>query len=531
MGNSRERSRRSHGGRRGRESPPATGFVTSPCGSLRGVGCGMVAALLLLACGRGVAPAGDTGAPPCALLGPLPDGDRLTPGSTVDLSIEVDPEAMLSATVTAGSVTVEGGAAGTAVVRWTLPLEVGLHVDEPEELQVTASAAGCPDETASRVYTVGFSEAERVVVVYNPSVDGSREVAVSYAALHGVSDDRLCAVDTAADATLDGADFPEFVDAVRSCVDAAGPQVHVIVPVYGVPYRVTGRIDDISGSGSKATVSIDSLLFMLDDAVDATEATYNPAWQHGDSMAGEYDPYLPWGLLRLYEDDPLYQVARIDGVDADAALELIDRTAEAMELAAAGQLTGTVYVDGRYGDTPPETDSFGSYESGEWNMWGTRRVFEELGWYPVVWDGNSEEFGTPPAPESCPDALYYAGWYSYANYNDAFTWVPGAIGGHLDSCSACDIRGDRDWSAVALQRGITATFGAVSEPYVAGMPEYDQFFLYLTQGASFGEAAYESTRLARWMMVWVGDPLYRPYGGAARSGDGGPRRSPGRASG
>ena len=58
---------------------------------------------------------------------------------------------------------------------------------------------------------------------------------------------------------------------------------------------------------------------------------------------------------------------------------------------------------------------------------------------------------------------------------------------------------------------MTATYGAVNEPYVAGMPEYDQLFLYLTQGANFAEAGYESTYVALWMMVWVGDPLYRPY--------------------
>ncbi len=55
------------------------------------------------------------------------------------------------------------------------------------------------------------------------------------------------------------------------------------------------------------------------------------------------------------------------------------------------------------------------------------------------------------------------------------------------------------------------TFGAVAEPYVAGMPGYDQLFLYLSQGANYGEAAYEATRVGNWMMMFVGDPLYRPY--------------------
>jgi len=46
------------------------------------------------------------------------------------------------------------------------------------------------------------------------------------------------------------------------------------------------------------------------------------------------------------------------------------------------------------------------------------------------------------------------------------------------------------------------------------MPEYDPFFYDLPQGTNFGEAACESTVVSYWMMVWVGDPLYRPYGEA-----------------
>jgi uncharacterized protein (TIGR03790 family) len=229
-------------------------------------------------------------------------------------------------------------------------------------------------------------------------------------------------------------------------------------------------------------------------------------------MAYTWPDYVPFGQIRAEPRSRYFLVARIDGASAEAAMDLVDRSAAAEALARDGALEGTVYVDARYGETPPATDEFGSYESGDWNMWGTRHVFETLDGYEVLFDSNPEEFGTAPALEACPDALYYAGWYSYYNYWDVFTWKPGAIGGHLDSCSACDIREGTTWAARALQEGITATFGAVNEPYVAGMPEYDQFFLYLSQGASFAEAGYESTMVALWMMVWVGDPLYRPYG-------------------
>ena len=362
---------------------------------------------------------------------------------------------------------------------------------------------------------VSITEGQRVLLIYDPGVDGSLEVAQAYAAFREVPDEQLCGVEATTTSTITSEEFGTWVPQVQACIDAVEHDLHYLVPVYGVPLRVSGHIEDIAGTGSMATVSLDALLFLGEVAVGIETAIYNPAWRSGDSMAGSYEPYLPWeDMLPLVEAEigvPAWMVVRIDGVDSAASLALIDRAIEAQALADAGDLAGVVYVDGRYGDSEPVSDEFGSYESGEWNMWGTRTIFESLGQYDVVWDGNSEEFGTEPAPTTCPDALYYAGWYSYNNYNDAFTWAPGAVGGHLDSCSACDIRGSTSWSALALQKGITATFGAVSEPYVAGMPEYDQFFLYLLQGASFGEAAYESTRVGLWMMQWIGDPLYRPY--------------------
>ena len=214
-----------------------------------------------------------------------------------------------------------------------------------------------------------------------------------------------------------------------------------------------------------------------------------------------------------------YLVTGIDVVDQQhrGLVDMLNQAAPVLAqssgqaLADAGALSGTVYVDAKSGATAPATDEFGSYDSGDWNMWGTAAVFDEAGLYPVVFDTEASEFGTDPSPSWCDDALYYAGWYSYYNYNDAFAWTVGAVGGHLDSCSACSLRDGLTWSSGALERGITATFGAVSEPYVAGMPEYDQLFLYLLQGADFAEAGYEATQLSRWMMVWVGDPLYRPY--------------------
>ncbi|HNC96583.1 MAG TPA: TIGR03790 family protein, partial [Myxococcota bacterium] len=426
---------------------------------------------------------------------------RARPGDVVEVDFVVDAAFPAEVSVSAGTWT--GSPTGG---QWQLPSDIAVNLPETQQLRLQVE--GCTEVVAE--LDVRWEEADRVLVLYNTSVPGSEEVATAYAEAHALPEGRRCAVSSSSDTEISSTEFLDFFDTVAECINAAGPQIHYLVPVYGVPYKVAGKIADITGNGALSTVSLDALLVLGSRGRDAQEAMYNPLYQEGDSMAGVYDPYVPFGELREDMRNPYFLVSRIDGADTDAALALLQRSIDAQALADADRLEGTVYVDGRFGETPPTTDEFGSYESGEWNMWGTRSLWEDRGRYPVIWDGNAEEFGTAPAPTSCPDALLYAGWYSYYNYNDAFVWAPGAIGGHLDSCSACDLRAGT-WSAEALRRGITATFGAVNEPYVAGMPEYDQFFLYLSQGATFGEAAYESTRLSLWMMVFVGDPLYRPF--------------------
>lgn len=451
----------------------------------------------------------DTAPGDCALLGDLVVTGTPAPGRTLTLSADpVDPAATLTWAASKGTVTGDGDGA-----TWELPTDIAENHAVMLTVDVTATRDGCVDEHRTASLSVDWTLGDRTVVLYNPAVEGSADVAERYATFRDVDSTHLCGVATADPTNMAGADFPAFAEAVQACVDGVGPHVTTIVPVWGVPYRVADRIDDIGVAGVKATVSVDALLAWGIDGAAATEATWSPLYQAGDSRTGTYDPYVPFGDLRgsLPAYDHLYLVARIDGADAAAAEALVDRTAAAEAARDAGTLTGTVYVDANYGATEPATDDFGSYDSGNWNMIGVRDVFTADGRLPVVFDPNAEEFGTSPAPLTCPDALYYAGWYSYYHYNDVFTWAVGAIGGHLDSCSACDIRTGTTWSAMALQRGITATYGAVSEPYVAGMPEYDQLYLYLLQGASFGEAGYESTQLGLWMMVWVGDPWYRPY--------------------
>jgi hypothetical protein len=117
----------------------------------------------------------------------------------------------------------------------------------------------------------------------------------------------------------------------------------------------------------------------------------------------------------------------------------------------------------------------------------------------------------------CDGAALYAGWYSLNHYNDAFSWNPGAIGIHLDSASAQNPRHGPNWAANAVARGITVTSGAIGEPYLDNLPHPDQFLLYLFEGANVGDAMFRSTRLLKWRIINIGDPLYRPFPNGLRS--------------
>ncbi|MFO0747199.1 MAG: TIGR03790 family protein [Myxococcota bacterium] len=446
-------------------------------------------------------------APACPIATAIVASGEPIPGRT--LTLEVDPSGVATVAWTAslGVVT----ATGPARASWLVPADAARHVAVSADLGATLGAPGCAAVTLAKTVTIDWPDALRTVVISNPSVAGSSDVAARYAAFRELPDDHVCAVAADDATTLAGSDYPRWLGEVMACVARVGPHVHYLVPVWGVPYKVTDRIADIANPSVKVTTSLDALLVYGAPSVDFASPSFNAYYQPGSSRLGDWSPYVPFGELRDKDLRDYFLVARIDGADAEAAMALVDRTALAEARAAAGTLSGTVYVDGNRGLPHPATDAIGSYEAGEWNIIGVETVFAADGRYPIVADYQPEEFGTAPAPLTAPDALYYAGWYAFGHYNDAFTWAVGAIGGHLDSCSACDLRGEVDWAAMALRRGITATFGAVNEPYVAGMPEYDQVFAYLLQGASFGEAGYEATRRGAWMMVWIGDPLYRPY--------------------
>ena len=352
---------------------------------------------------------------------------------------------------------------------------------------------------------------ERVLVVYNAFSKDSREVARHYARARHIPEANLCALGPVEFNAGSGAPivyiaYDEFqrvmARPIRRCLNRAGKRrILYLVLTFGTPYRLRGVPD---GAG----VAIDSYLSDLWN-LDPRSPEPNPYYEPFFNKQGTYPAFVPLDEYRRRPKSRLiYSVWRLDGATAPLASSLVDK---AMEAERKG-LGGIACFDRRKGGDNMEGMADVSYDAGEWDIFRAAQFAREAG-FEVVEDAHPEEFGTAPAPPRCDGAALYAGWYSLDHYNDVFTWNAGAIGLHLDSDSAANPRGGRNWSANALQRGITVTSGALAEPYLTGLPHPAGIFRNLFEGASVGDAFLRNTALLRWQIVNLGDPLYTPFPG------------------
>ncbi len=345
--------------------------------------------------------------------------------------------------------------------------------------------------------------ASRVLVVFNRTDSGSREVAKYYAKMRGIPERNLCSIAPIETMVLG---FKEYLSQVRApiqkCLNAVGRNnILYIVFSYQTPYRV------------KPPQERNNLNYALDQYVADIWDQYNqadsparmpqPYFDNARSKANVYQPFMSFADYRAQKSALLiYSVWRLDAANAKLAKGLIDKAIEAEK----SGLNGEVCIDRRW---PLNTIEDSGYGAGDWDLHRAADFAREAG-FKVIEDDNIAEFGTPPAP-NCPNAALYAGWYSLNHYNDAFTWNTGAIGIHLDSLSAWGPRSGPNWAANAIQRGITVTTGAVDEPGLGGLVHPSGTFRDLFQGANVGDAFLRNTAILKWMILYIGDPLYRPF--------------------
>ncbi|MBL8784614.1 MAG: hypothetical protein JNJ59_06945, partial [Deltaproteobacteria bacterium] len=167
--------------------------------------------------------------------------------------------------------------------RWTFYEGSAVHVPETARVSVAAVRPGCEPVVLEREVVVDWPDARRTVVLTNPSVPGSDTVAKAYAAWREIPEAQICAVASPDRDELAGEDYERWLGEVLACVDRVGPHVHFVVPVYGVPYKVRGRIADIVDPTVKVTTSLDALLAFGRGSASFGLHAQNPYYQRGDS--------------------------------------------------------------------------------------------------------------------------------------------------------------------------------------------------------------------------------------------------------
>jgi uncharacterized protein (TIGR03790 family) len=223
-------------------------------------------------------------------------------------------------------------------------------------------------------------------------------------------------------------------------------------------------------------------------------------------LCGSYELYR-WQQNRLKGNLPgLYSntlmVSRLDGPTFEIAKGLVDK---AITVEKTG-LKGIAYIDSRGIADDGNPYSLGHYDQSFRNL---ASLIESRTGFVVKQEQTEKLFG----PAECPQTAIYCGWYSLKRYVDAFDFVDGAIGYHISSLEAVDLRdpNSAQWCPAMLKDGVTATLGAVDEPYLHSFPYPDEFFRELFNGRCLVEAYYDTNPFNSWQLVLIGDPLYTPF--------------------
>jgi uncharacterized protein (TIGR03790 family) len=351
-----------------------------------------------------------------------------------------------------------------------------------------------------------------VLVVYNSNDPNSLPVASHYMSQRSIPASNLCVIAPPSSDYLSLSDYTTYVKTpIQSCLNTLGPKsILYIVMSYMTPFRLL--------AGPFGLAALDSYVADIWDKYVSQPFLIvpnltQPYYADSQSQGNVYSPFQSFAAYRANARNPLiYSVWRLDGPTAAIASALVDQ-ALAVESTPPFMPSGQACID-ELVDATLYSDF--SYRTGDWDLYKASQFLSAAGMmasppFTVLLDTLSTEFGSPPSP-LCPNTAFYSGWYSLENYNDAFTWQTGSVGWHLDSGAALSPRTGPYWVPNALQRGIAVTTGAVQEPYLQGMVRPGGAYRNLLEGASVGDAFLRNTRWLKWQILYVGDPLYRPFG-------------------
>jgi uncharacterized protein (TIGR03790 family) len=390
-------------------------------------------------------------------------------------------------------------------------------------------------------------EPNEVLVVVNTAVPAGGKLAAYYMKMRGIPAENIVRVSAPDEETIGRRLYDEKIAGpVRLALKASATRerIRCLVLMYGMPLRVMApelgpdgqrqvaalgqqrettrrRIEALAAGAKEEKDRLAKELAAVEaDIARAQKSDHSASVDSEIAMAaaGDY-PLAGWVANPFFIGNRkkdldagqprVLMVSRLDGPEEKIVRRLIDDA-----LAAEKQgLSGTAYFDARWAE--PIDMPKGGYEFYDASIHRAARRVDASGRMPVKLDSTERLF----QPGDCPDAALYCGWYSLAEYVDAFAWKPGAVAYHIASseCATLKQKGSRVWCRRMLEEGAAAVIGPVDEPYVQAFPVPEMFFALLVDGhLTLAECYAASTPWLSWRMVLVGDPLYRPFRNAKK---------------
>jgi uncharacterized protein (TIGR03790 family) len=313
-------------------------------------------------------------------------------------------------------------------------------------------------------------------------------------------------------------------------------EIRCLLTVYGVPFKVKGRgsipgqkkkLKELTDSAKTLSRKVEQLkdnessdgviekrrlnrkkaeLESEIDRINGKETGASVDSELSLVLRGDYELYR-W-QPNVFKDAIVdlgfstLMVSRLDGPGEAVVSALVDKAMAAEK----NGLKGAIYVDSRGIERDHKYYSTGYFDQ-------SLRDLAVLAKLRTNMNVKHEQTGALFAAKQCPRTAIYCGWYSVKKYVDAFDFVDGAVGYHIASFEAVDLRdaASSQWCPAMLGDGITATLGAVAEPYLHAFPEPRAFFRELFNGRCLVEAYYHTKPFHSWQLILIGDPLYRPF--------------------
>lgn len=368
---------------------------------------------------------------------------------------------------------------------------------------------------------IGFAEtdaevARRVVIVVNGAVKESVELGRFYAEKRGVPLENIFEVEAPVAETVGWNDFIEKI---------FNPLQEVLVKKEWINGASAGKTDAIGRK--RYFISGHRISYLVVCKGVPLIIANNPAVRMGPTPAGMPEQYRTNGgavdselgllarsgtAIEGFVTNPLFdketvlsveaekvvKVGRLDGGSFEVARGLVERALEAEKTG----LVGRSYVD-----------VGGMHDMG--NKWLNEAQAELKG---QGFDGDVEATtGRFRAGARFDRPVLYFGWYAREIEGPfavpGFRFPAGAVALHIHSFSAPTLRSveKKNWVEGFLERGVTATFGNVAEPYLAYTHEPQLILKSLARGERLGDAAMYSIPVLGWQGICVGDPMYRPF--------------------